>query len=64
MALVTPRFLSPVSTVSVCNAYNHDCPFGAHAGKKKRKKKRNACKFRVSLLKQEVKILATSGATY
>ena len=40
MFSVTTRFLSPVSTVSARNAWDHESPFSAQ-------KKRNTCLFRV-----------------
>ena len=54
MAFATPRYLSPVSTVSATNAWDYDPPFwGSHTRKKKEKKrKRNACIFWLSPLKQ------------
>ena len=36
MALVTPRFLSPVSTVSARNAWDHESPFDVHTRKKEK----------------------------
>jgi len=54
MLLLISQFLSPASTVSVRNAWDNDPSFWrAHKKKKgKKKKKRNACIFRVVLLKQ------------
>ena len=57
MLSVTSRFLSPISTVSTINAWDHlRPPLGEHTHTqtktktKEKKRKRNACIFRVSLL--------------
>ena len=53
MAFATPRYFSPVSTVSATNAWDYDPLFGAPTNEKKKKKSncRIPCHWKVAPLK-------------
>ena len=58
MSSVTSRFLSPVSTVSARNAWDHDPFWWAHT-KKKGEEERNTCIFRVSVAFKQARLITS-----
>ena len=62
MAFATPRYLSPVSTVSATNALDYDPPFGAPTHEKKKKKEKK--KKRLHFLSLAAKASETKNCIY
>ena len=58
------RFLSPVSTVSTRNAWNHDSPFGVHTHKINEKKKKRLHFQSLALLKQAQLIVTKTSQKF
>ena len=61
MAFVTPRYLSPVSTVSATNAWDYDPLFGAPTHEKKKERK---LKKRLHFLSLAAKASETENCIY